>query len=102
MKKFICDIQLAGSNDKHPRMSFGYEYFVRAETAIDAFEIIKLDLGLISESDQKIIELYLHEVTGEDIPFPKGNGIVAKRGPIDLIIKENQSLWQNLKEMFKR
>ena len=99
MKKFICDLQLADADVLNPSKRLGYEYLVRADTALVALDIIMRDLGLTNGAEFRVVDLYFQEDTTDHTPFPVGEGVVSRRGPITLKSVEQKSFGQILKSI---
>ena len=85
------------STEANPTNSVEYEYFVRARDADACLNLIRSDLRRSDPGRQRILSIGLEETDSPHVPFPDGDGIVHRRGPIEMIKVQQRSLKDRIK-----
>jgi hypothetical protein len=96
--KYTCDIMLTDSTESIPSDSVEYEYSVRAEDADECLRLIRADLQDREPCRKRILNISLEESDTPDVPFPDGQGIVHRRGPIEMIKVQRVGLRDRIKK----
>lgn len=96
--KYTCDIILTGSTESNPSDSVEYEYLVRTKDADECFRLVLADLQDHEPNRTRILNIWLDETDAPDDMFPDGEGIVHRRGPVEMTRVQPAGLRERIKK----
>ena len=96
--KYTCDIMLADSTESNPPDSVEYEYLVRAKDADECLRLVQADVQEHEPNRTRILSIVLDEADAPDDMFPDGEGIIHRRGPVEMTRFQPAGLRKRIKK----